>query len=84
MHKVFFFFPIVENIYQGPRTLNAAANFHDILMNEQHYNLIEEPQSDYEAIDTTLFGWWKAKLRKSQIRKVNRFSLITRHKKLRY
>ena len=39
-------------------------------MNDSHYNLIEDPQSDYEAIDTTLFGWWKAKLRKSQIRKV--------------
>ena len=40
-------------------------------MNERNYNLIEDPQSDYEAIDTSLFGWWKAKLRKSQIRKVS-------------
>ena len=42
-------------------------------MNDTHYNLIEDPQSDYEAIDTSLFGWWKAKLRKSQIRKVYAF-----------
>ena len=40
-------------------------------MNERNYNSIEEAQGDYEAIDTSLFGWWKAKLRKSQIRKVH-------------
>ena len=40
-------------------------------MNERNYNSIEEAQGDYEAIDTRLFGWWKAKLRKSQIRKVH-------------
>ena len=56
-------------------TPEAANHFNEILMNER--NLIQRkcsiedpPQSDYEAIDTTLFGWWKAKLRKSQIRKV--------------
>ena len=51
-------------------TPEATNHFNEILMNERNYNLIEEPQSDYEAIDTSLFGWWKAKLRKSQIRKV--------------
>ena len=48
-------------------------------MNERNYNLIEDPQSDYEAIDTSLFGWWKAKLRKSQIRKVPSYVFIFLH-----
>ena len=72
---------ILENIYQGPwpecqcqkiysKSADAENPFNDGLRSERQYNIIEEPQSDYEAIDTTLFGWWKAKLRKSQIRKV--------------
>ena len=28
-----------------------------------------EPNSDYEAVDTNFIGWWKNKVRKSQIRK---------------
>ena len=52
-------------------TPEAANHFNEILMNERNYNSIEEAQGDYEAIDTSLFGWWKAKLRKSQIRKVH-------------
>lgn len=28
-----------------------------------------EPSSDYEAVDSNLFGWWKNKIRKSQIRR---------------
>lgn len=28
-----------------------------------------EPYSDYESVDTTLIGWWKARLRKSQMRR---------------
>lgn len=28
-----------------------------------------EPNSDYEAVDTNLIGWWKNKIRKSQIRR---------------
>ena len=39
-------------------------------MNERNFCYGDEPQSDYEAIDTSLFGWWKAKYRKSHIRKV--------------
>ncbi len=31
--------------------------------------LEQEPCSDYEAVDTNLFGWWKNKIRKSQIRR---------------
>ena len=68
-------FLVLENIYQGSMTPEAANRFNEMLMNERNYshrrNSIEDPpQSDYEAIDTSLFGWWKAKLRKSQIRKV--------------
>ena len=59
-----------ENYYHGTVSPEASNHFNDIFMNERNYNLIEDPQSDYEAIDTSLFGWWKAKLRKSQIRKV--------------
>ncbi len=29
----------------------------------------EPPYSDYEAVDTNLVGWWKNKIRKSQMRK---------------
>ena len=61
----------LENIYHGSLTPEAANHFNEILMNERNYNSIEEAQGDYEAIDTSLFGWWKAKLRKSQIRKVH-------------
>ena len=61
---------LAENYYHGTMTPGATNHFNEIMMNERNYNLIEEPQSDYEAIDTSLFGWWKAKLRKSQIRKV--------------
>lgn len=28
-----------------------------------------EPSSDYEAVDTNLIGWWKNKIRKSQMRR---------------
>ncbi|QQP39662.1 Uncharacterized protein FKW44_020614 [Caligus rogercresseyi] len=28
-----------------------------------------EPSSDYESVDTSIVGWWKNKLRRSQIRK---------------
>ena len=31
--------------------------------------LANEPSSDYEAVDTNLIGWWKNKIRKSQIRR---------------
>ena len=62
----------LENIYHGSLTPEAANHFNEILMNERNYNSIEEAQGDYEAIDTSLFGWWKAKLRKSQIRKVHK------------
>ena len=62
--------PETENYYHGTTNPETTNHFNDILMNDTHYNLIEDPQSDYEAIDTSLFGWWKAKLRKSQIRKV--------------
>jgi hypothetical protein len=31
-----------------------------------------EPYSDYEAIDSNLIGWWKNKIRKSQMRKSGR------------
>ena len=57
-------------------TPEAANRFNEMLMNERthnqrRYSIEDPPQSDYEAIDTSLFGWWKAKLRKSQIRKVS-------------
>ena len=68
-------FFISDNVYQGSMTPEAANRFNEMLMNERNYNqrrcsIEDPPQSDYEAIDTSLFGWWKAKLRKSQIRKV--------------
>ena len=59
-----------ENYYHGTVSPEASNHFNEIFMDERNYNLLEDPQSDYEAIDTSLFGWWKAKLRKSQIRKV--------------
>ena len=67
---------LIENYYHGTTAPEVTNHFNEILMNERNYNLIEDPQSDYEAIDTSLFGWWKAKLRKSQIRKVLGFIFI--------
>ncbi|XP_071745266.1 uncharacterized protein [Lepeophtheirus salmonis] len=37
-----------------------------------------EPSSDYESVDTSIVGWWKNKLRRSQIRKSG-FSVASSH-----
>ena len=38
-----------------------------------------EPSSDYEAVDTNLIGWWKSKIRKSQMRRSARSISSTKY-----
>jgi len=57
-----------EQIYLSKSQINYPL-FNVKLSGSKAAGLDLEPNSDYEAVDTNLIGWWKNKIRKSQIRR---------------
>ena len=57
-----------NDIYLSKSQINYPL-FNVKLSGSKAAGLDMEPNSDYEAVDTNLIGWWKNKIRKSQIRR---------------
>ena len=57
-----------EDIYYSRSQVNYPI-FKTKLSGSKAAGLDAEATSDYEAVDTNLIGWWKNKIRKSQMRR---------------